>query len=81
MGKGKYTLKRNHPIKINESLIMTCLNQKVVPIYPELDMIILLIIICLFFFHSEGGWWKAISLSTGRENYIPGICVARVYHG
>lgn len=29
----------------------------------------------------EGGWWKAISLSTGRENYIPGICVARVYHG
>lgn len=30
---------------------------------------------------SEGGWWKAISLSTGRESYIPGICVARVYHG
>ncbi|XP_037658920.1 src-like-adapter isoform X1 [Choloepus didactylus] len=29
----------------------------------------------------EGGWWKAISLSTGRESYIPGICVARVYHG
>lgn len=33
---------------------------------------------CLY---SEGGWWKAISLSTGRESYIPGICVARVYHG
>ena len=30
---------------------------------------------------SEGGWWKAISLSTGRESYIPGMCVARVYHG
>ncbi|XP_077023845.1 src-like-adapter isoform X2 [Tamandua tetradactyla] len=29
----------------------------------------------------EGGWWKAMSLSTGRESYIPGICVARVYHG
>ncbi|XP_051015536.1 src-like-adapter isoform X2 [Acomys russatus] len=29
----------------------------------------------------EGGWWKAISLSTGRESYIPGVCVARVYHG
>ncbi|XP_050001263.1 src-like-adapter isoform X1 [Alexandromys fortis] len=29
----------------------------------------------------EGGWWKAISLSTGRESYIPGMCVARVYHG
>ncbi|XP_004467638.1 src-like-adapter isoform X2 [Dasypus novemcinctus] len=29
----------------------------------------------------EGGWWKALSLSTGRESYIPGICVARVYHG
>ncbi|KAM6171256.1 src-like-adapter isoform 2-T2 [Erethizon dorsatum] len=29
----------------------------------------------------EGGWWKAISLSTGRESYIPGICVAKVYHG
>ncbi|XP_012640893.2 src-like-adapter isoform X1 [Microcebus murinus] len=29
----------------------------------------------------EGGWWKAISLSTGRESYIPAICVARVYHG
>uniref|UniRef100_A0A8C5KLH1 Src-like-adapter n=1 Tax=Jaculus jaculus TaxID=51337 RepID=A0A8C5KLH1_JACJA len=29
----------------------------------------------------EGGWWKAVSLSTGRESYIPGICVARVYHG
>ncbi|XP_037357488.1 src-like-adapter isoform X2 [Talpa occidentalis] len=29
----------------------------------------------------EGGWWRAISLSTGRESYIPGMCVARVYHG
>uniref|UniRef100_A0A8C5MY24 Src-like-adapter n=1 Tax=Leptobrachium leishanense TaxID=445787 RepID=A0A8C5MY24_9ANUR len=29
----------------------------------------------------EGGWWRAISLKTGRENYIPGKCVAKVYHG
>ncbi|XP_043835256.1 LOW QUALITY PROTEIN: src-like-adapter [Dromiciops gliroides] len=29
----------------------------------------------------EGGWWRAISLSTGRESYIPGMCVAKVYHG
>ncbi|XP_006830779.1 PREDICTED: src-like-adapter isoform X2 [Chrysochloris asiatica] len=29
----------------------------------------------------EGGWWRAISLSTGRESYIPSMCVARVYHG
>nr|XP_023419810.1 LOW QUALITY PROTEIN: src-like-adapter [Cavia porcellus] len=29
----------------------------------------------------EGDWWKAISLSSGRESYIPGIYVARVYHG
>jgi hypothetical protein len=36
---------------------------------------------CAFCSHSEGGWWKAMSLSTGRESYIPGICVARVYHG
>ncbi|XP_053323438.1 src-like-adapter [Spea bombifrons] len=29
----------------------------------------------------EGGWWRAVSLKTGRENYIPGTCVAKVYHG
>uniref|UniRef100_A0A670YB13 Src like adaptor n=1 Tax=Pseudonaja textilis TaxID=8673 RepID=A0A670YB13_PSETE len=29
----------------------------------------------------EGIWWKACSLTTGKENYIPGNCVARVYHG
>ncbi|KAM8966541.1 src-like-adapter [Pelodytes ibericus] len=29
----------------------------------------------------EGGWWRAVSLRTGRENYIPGKCVAKVYHG
>ncbi|XP_063307113.1 src-like-adapter [Pelobates fuscus] len=29
----------------------------------------------------EGGWWRAISLRSGRENYIPGKCVAKVYHG
>lgn len=29
----------------------------------------------------EGGWWRVISLKTGRENYIPSKCVAKVYHG
>ncbi|XP_074842747.1 src-like-adapter isoform X2 [Carettochelys insculpta] len=29
----------------------------------------------------EGGWWRVHSLTTGRENYIPGKCVAKVYHG
>ncbi|MEE6463077.1 hypothetical protein FKM82_005773 [Ascaphus truei] len=29
----------------------------------------------------EGGWWRVLSLRTGRENYIPGKCVAKVYHG
>ncbi|KAM4706219.1 src-like-adapter [Rhinophrynus dorsalis] len=29
----------------------------------------------------EGGWWRVVSLRTGRENYIPGKCVAKVYHG
>ncbi|XP_053571347.1 src-like-adapter [Bombina bombina] len=29
----------------------------------------------------EGGWWRVRSLRTGRENYIPGKCVAKVYHG
>uniref|UniRef100_A0A8C5RIH8 Src-like-adapter n=1 Tax=Laticauda laticaudata TaxID=8630 RepID=A0A8C5RIH8_LATLA len=29
----------------------------------------------------EGIWWKACSLTTGKENYIPENCVARVYHG
>ncbi|XP_007426171.1 src-like-adapter [Python bivittatus] len=29
----------------------------------------------------EGAWWKACSLTTGKENYIPEKCVARVYHG
>lgn len=29
----------------------------------------------------EGGWWRVISLKTGRENYIPEKCVAKVYHG
>ncbi|XP_030075246.1 src-like-adapter [Microcaecilia unicolor] len=30
---------------------------------------------------NEGGWWRVISLTTGRENYIPGKYVARVYYG
>ncbi|XP_069477757.1 src-like-adapter isoform X2 [Ambystoma mexicanum] len=30
---------------------------------------------------NEGGWWRVISLNTGRENYIPAQCVAKVYHG
>ncbi|XP_069813187.1 src-like-adapter [Dendropsophus ebraccatus] len=29
----------------------------------------------------EGGWWRVVSLKTGRENYIPSKCVAKVYHG
>ncbi|KAE8599702.1 hypothetical protein XENTR_v10017292 [Xenopus tropicalis] len=29
----------------------------------------------------EGGWWRVVSLRTGRENYIPAKCVAKVYHG
>nr|XP_056709962.1 src-like-adapter [Euleptes europaea] len=29
----------------------------------------------------EGGWWRARSLTTGQENYIPEDCVAKVYHG
>ncbi|KAL8181771.1 UNVERIFIED_CONTAM: hypothetical protein K2H54_027415 [Gekko kuhli] len=29
----------------------------------------------------EGGWWRARSLTTGHENYIPEDCVAKVYHG
>uniref|UniRef100_A0A8D0GWP5 Src-like-adapter n=1 Tax=Sphenodon punctatus TaxID=8508 RepID=A0A8D0GWP5_SPHPU len=29
----------------------------------------------------EGGWWRVHSLTTGRENYIPGKCIAKVYHG
>uniref|UniRef100_A0A8C4U7Q7 Src-like-adapter n=2 Tax=Falco TaxID=8952 RepID=A0A8C4U7Q7_FALTI len=29
----------------------------------------------------EGGWWRVHSLTTGRENYIPGKYVAKVYHG
>ncbi|CAI5778983.1 srcsrc-like-adapter [Podarcis lilfordi] len=29
----------------------------------------------------EGGWWRARSLTTGQENYIPEKCVAKVYHG
>nr|XP_006005321.1 PREDICTED: src-like-adapter [Latimeria chalumnae] len=29
----------------------------------------------------EGGWWRVISFITRRENYIPGNCVAKVYHG
>nr|XP_034981816.1 src-like-adapter [Zootoca vivipara] len=29
----------------------------------------------------EGGWWRARSLTTGQENYIPENCVAKVYHG
>ncbi|KYO45210.1 src-like-adapter [Alligator mississippiensis] len=29
----------------------------------------------------EGGWWRVHSLTTGRENYIPGKHVAKVYHG
>ncbi|XP_054841557.1 src-like-adapter [Eublepharis macularius] len=29
----------------------------------------------------EGGWWRARSLTTGQENYIPEECVAKVYHG
>ncbi|XP_056378771.1 src-like-adapter isoform X2 [Hyla sarda] len=29
----------------------------------------------------EGGWWRVVSLKTGRENYIPAKCVAKVYHG
>nr|XP_060627692.1 src-like-adapter [Anolis sagrei ordinatus] len=29
----------------------------------------------------EGGWWRARSLTTGHENYIPEKCVAKVYHG
>ncbi|XP_061616095.1 src like adaptor 1a isoform X3 [Phyllopteryx taeniolatus] len=29
----------------------------------------------------EGYWRKARSLQTGKENFIPGIHVARVYHG
>nr|CAG32766.1 hypothetical protein RCJMB04_35e14 [Gallus gallus] len=27
----------------------------------------------------EGGWWRVHSLTTGRENYIPGKYVAKVY--
>ncbi|XP_077349494.1 src-like-adapter [Lithobates pipiens] len=29
----------------------------------------------------EGGWWRVVSLKSGRENYIPAKCVAKVYHG
>ncbi|XP_066479221.1 src-like-adapter [Tiliqua scincoides] len=29
----------------------------------------------------EGGWWRARSLATGQENYIPEKCVAKVFHG
>ncbi|XP_069778324.1 src-like-adapter isoform X2 [Narcine bancroftii] len=29
----------------------------------------------------EGDWWRARSIVTGQENYIPCACVARVYHG
>ncbi|KAF7237852.1 Src-like-adapter [Varanus komodoensis] len=29
----------------------------------------------------EGGWWRARSLTTGLENYIPEKYVAKVYHG
>ncbi|XP_040288482.1 src-like-adapter isoform X1 [Bufo bufo] len=29
----------------------------------------------------EGGWWRVVSLKTGRENYIPAKCVAKVFHG
>ncbi|CAJ0955851.1 unnamed protein product [Ranitomeya imitator] len=29
----------------------------------------------------EGGWWRVVSLKSGRENYIPSKCVAKVYHG
>ncbi|XP_007661860.1 src-like-adapter [Ornithorhynchus anatinus] len=29
----------------------------------------------------EGGWWRAVSLGSGRESYIPGVCVAKIYHG
>ncbi|XP_062987233.1 src-like-adapter [Elgaria multicarinata webbii] len=29
----------------------------------------------------EGGWWRARSLTTGLENYIPEKSVAKVYHG
>ncbi|KAH0617421.1 hypothetical protein JD844_015614 [Phrynosoma platyrhinos] len=30
---------------------------------------------------TEGGWWRAQSLTTGHENYIPEKCVAKVFHG
>ncbi|XP_028673958.1 src like adaptor 1a isoform X2 [Erpetoichthys calabaricus] len=29
----------------------------------------------------EGGWWKACSITTGNENYIPTSNVAKIYHG
>ncbi|RVE66974.1 hypothetical protein OJAV_G00112810 [Oryzias javanicus] len=29
----------------------------------------------------EAYWWKVSSLATGKENYIPGSHVAKVYHG
>ncbi|XP_019751520.1 src like adaptor 1a [Hippocampus comes] len=29
----------------------------------------------------QGYWWKVRSLQTGKENYIPGIHVGKVYHG
>nr|XP_020662075.1 src-like-adapter [Pogona vitticeps] len=29
----------------------------------------------------EGGWWRARSLTTGHESYIPEKYVAKVYHG
>ncbi|XP_063777328.1 src-like-adapter isoform X2 [Pseudophryne corroboree] len=29
----------------------------------------------------EGGWWRVVSLKSGRENYIPAKCVAKVFHG
>ncbi|KAG8441601.1 hypothetical protein GDO86_010692 [Hymenochirus boettgeri] len=37
--------------------------------------------ICGNYVPCEGGWWRVVSLRTGRENYIPGKCVAKVYHG
>uniref|UniRef100_A0A3Q0SD99 Src-like-adapter n=1 Tax=Amphilophus citrinellus TaxID=61819 RepID=A0A3Q0SD99_AMPCI len=29
----------------------------------------------------EANWWRVRSLQTGKENYIPGSHIARVYHG
>ncbi|XP_031442169.1 src like adaptor 1a [Clupea harengus] len=29
----------------------------------------------------EGPWWKVRSLKTGNDNYIPNLCIAKIYHG